>query len=675
MLGAGVSQGRPLLETDDGAVLVLSYEAWRNKFGADPTLLGRTMYVRGQPFEVVGIGSPSFEGVAGVPVGFWIPLNPAAAAKIAGDAFSRSEGVRLIGRLQPGLRPEAARSALLAWVRQFAPEAAGLAMVSHATAIPITRDALVAFLPLFTAFGLVLAIACANVSNMMLARALARQREVAIRVSLGASRARLVRQLLTESLLLALPSAAAGFAISELTIAGARRLLFATAPPAFARFLMIEDLSPDWRVFSFILAASVATALLFGLAPAIQTTRARVVETNRGDFSSDYRPARLRNLLVIGQVAVCGLLLICTVTVLRSIGRVNAQPLGLDIRGVWDVRLIAGQQAKAVKQLATEPGVEAVATAWRAPLYGSPRHLQVAPAGGQQQISASYNLVSADYFRVFRIPVTRGRVFTAAESDSEAAVVVVGESVAKRLWPGQDAVGQTIRIPPPEVRPDPYWTRLPQFSAAQVIGVVKDVMSGVAGNGSEETCFYFPTHAGVYGNLSVLVRMRDAGGARERVEAALDRVAPSLADFLNPMQDVLGIQFYAFRVTSWVAGFLAAVALLMTVSGIYGVLSYLVSQRTKEIGIRVAVGASTANVVWLVARHSGRLAAVGAAGGGGLALAAAPVFAHQLQALQPYDWAPYAATAAVVMGAALGASFGPALRAVRVDPVKALRCD
>src|SRR4051812_16370802 len=288
MLGVGMELGRPLL-AGDSAAMVLSYDVWRNKFGGEAGMIGRKLYLRGQPFEVVGIVNPRFAGVEAFQTGVWIPMSMRGAVKEG----SATEGLRVIGRLQRGVTAAGARAALLTWAKRRWPDAVAVTLISHATSLPLTPEILLGFLPLFAAFGMVLLIACANVSNMMLARALARQREIAIRVSLGAGRGRLVRQLLTESVLLAVPAAAAGFAISEATIDAARRLLFASAPPTFARMLAINDLSPDWRVFGYILAASIVTALLFGLAPAIQTTRSRLVEANRGDFSSDHRPSRL----------------------------------------------------------------------------------------------------------------------------------------------------------------------------------------------------------------------------------------------------------------------------------------------------------------------------------------------------------------------------------------------
>jgi predicted permease len=677
MLSAPIALGRPLLPQDNGPVMIVSYMTWRNRFGSDPALLGRKIYVRGQPFDVVGIAAPGFEGVDSFPVGLWIPARMASSV-LDGDPFAvgQTGNLRLIGRLLPGVSAKAAQAPLLVWIRHFEPAAIGIEMLSHATAVPINRDTLAMFLPLLVAFGLVLAIACANVSNMMLARALSRQREIAIRVSLGAGRARLLRQLLTESVLLALPAAATGFAISEATMSGAQRLLFTTIPPALGRLLAIEDLSPDWRVFGFLLGASVITAILFGFVPALQTIRSRIVETNRGDFSSDYRPSRLRNLLVIAQVAVCALLLISTAIVLRGEWRARAQPVGLDLRGVWDVRLIARHQPKVFERLSVNPDVEAVASAWRAPLYGALRRLAVIRSGRKEW--ASYNLVSPGYFAVFRIPLLRGRLFTQAEADTEAPVVMVGEGAARRLWPGQEAVGQTVQIALPTVRPDPYWTRLPQFASARIVGVVRDLMSGIPADlGAQANFidFYFPTHAGAVGNDSVLVRLRYSSAARQHLEAALDRIAPNVADFLNPMDDVLALQIYPFRAAGWIAEFLAGIALVMTVSGVYGVMAYLVTQRTKEIGIRVALGADRGNILRMVLRQSAMLAAIGATVGIACALAVAPLFAHELAAIQPYDWLPYTATAAVVFLAAFAASFAPARLAVTIDPVRTLRCD
>jgi predicted permease len=501
--------------------------------------------------------------------------------------------------------------------------------------------------------------------------------KIGIRASLGAGRARLVRQLLTESVLLAAPAAVLGFAISQVTIEGARRAMLATVPAAFGRFFTLPALTPDWRVFEFILLASVAATLVFGLVPAVQTTRSRLVEANRGDFSSDYRPARLRSVLLATQVAVCSLLLIVTAVVLRSQQRVTARTIGLDVNGVWDARMPGKYQARAALRLAETPGVESIAAAWYAPLYGSDRRVAVVPAGSRAEVRTGYNLVSPGYFAVFRIPILQGRAFTEAEAEGGAAVAVVSERAARRLWPGSNPLGQTVTIPRTQ-RKDSSFGRGPDFTEARVIGVARDALSGYLATAEDfkSSMIYFPTNARAVNNDSILVRMSgNPRDARQRLAAALDGIAPSIYDMLNPMEDVLTMQIYPFQVVFWIAAFLGGMALAMTVSGIYGVMSYLVNQRTKEIGIRVALGAAAGDVVWMIVKQSARLALIGVAVGAALALAVAPVFAHQLDVIRPYDAMAYEVAALVVLAAAVGASFAPSRQAVRVDAMTALRCD
>jgi predicted permease len=684
----GAYLGR-LIEPEDasapgtGNLIVLSYTAWKNWYGGDPNIVGRKVRLRGQPFEVIGVTSPGFAGLGDVLWDFWVPLTMQPRVNGGADVFGAEHPatLRLIGRLRPEVTVEAAKAAVLAWARESTAHlsegqrAVAARVESRARAIQVTPQMLVAFSPIFVAFGLVLVISCANVSNMMLARALARQREIAIRVSLGAGRWRLIRQLLTESLLLGLPAALAGFAISQGTLRFARWLLFRTVPTAFGRMIRLPDMEPDARVFGFLLLAAASATLLFGLVPAIQTTRSRLVEANRGDFSSDYRPARLRNVLVAGQAAVCALLLIYAGVMLRSEQRMTARDVGMRTRGVFDVIVNAKIHAKAAERLAAQPGVEGVAGAWRAPLYSSLRQLAVTPAGGKEEILSGYDFVSPEYFSVLRIPLLRGRFFSAEEAKAGAAVVVVSESTARRFWPNRDALGETIEITAKRQK-DPRSDRLPAFATARVIGIARDAINGFVGSGIDPTCLYFPTTVGAKGNESLLVGVtgrKEAG--RRSIEEALNAIAPGIADQINPMDEVLETMIYPFRVAFWIAGFLGGLALVLTVSGIYGVLTYLVSQRTKEIGIRMALGAGAPAVVRMVVTQSMRLSAIGTAAGVALALAAAPVFANQIEALKPYDAAAYAGGALLVTIATMGAAYQPARRAVTVDPVSALRCD
>jgi len=356
--------------------------------------------------------------------------------------------------------------------------------------------------------------------------------------------------------------------------------------------------------------------------------------------------------------------------VLRCELRFSGQDFGVQTRGVFDVRLADRFQATAAAALASQADVEAVAAVWKAPLYGALRRVAVVPSGSKDTMLQGYNFVSHDYFRLFRIPLLRGREFLAEESSSEAPVMVVSESAARRLWPNRDAVGQTIAIRS-EPGKDPYFGRVPAYRTAMVIGVVRDVMNGWTDTGRDTDCLYFTTNPKAANNEALVVR----ASSRKTIEDALDQIAPSAADYISRMDEAVAWQSYPFRAVFWITALLGGLALALTVSGIYGVLSYLVSQRTREIGIRVALGAGTGSVVRMVMRQSMRLAAIGTALGALCALAAAPVFTHTVAALQPYDAAAYAGGVFLVLAAAVGAAFYPSRRAAAIDPATTLKCD
>lgn len=688
VLQPGAFAGR-LIEPEDaaapgaGAVMVLSYSAWKNWYGGSADVLGRKVLLRGQPFEIVGIASPAFSGAGTIRLDYWIPLSMDPRV-MEPDLFAAAqpERLELLARLKPGVSEKAAKEAIWAWASAatagLPPEkrATSPGMMSRATAISLTPQVLAAFSPVLMSFGLVLAVACANVSNMMLARALSRQREIGIRVSLGAGRARLVRQLLTESVMLAGPAAVAGFAISQATIRFAQWLMFATLPAAFLKLVRVPPLEPDARVFGFILAASFAATVIFGLIPAIQTTRSSLVQANRGDFGNQHRPTRLRNILVAAQAMVCCLLLIYAVVMLRSERRTMAVDVGMRTRGVFDVQIAAAKyRTTAAERLVSQPGVEGVAGAWRGPIYGTLRQIPVIPGGGRNELLAGYNFVSPEYFPVLRIPILQGRSFSEEEARAGAPVVVISQNTAKLFWPGRPALGETILLPAKR-RPDQRSDMVPAFTSARVIGIARDAANGFVGNGVDATCLYFPTTLTAATNEALLVGVRgDKDAGQRMIEAVMNGIAPDAADQINPLDEVLATMIYPFRVTFWIGGFLAALALVLTVSGVYGVMSFMVSQRAKEIGIRMALGAGGVAVARMVVAQSMRMAGIGVALGGALALMVAPVFAHQLEMLQPYDAVAYIAGVLLVCLASLGAAAVPSRRAVRIDPVITLRCD
>jgi predicted permease len=672
MLGTEAELGRTLLPGDD-RTLVLSDTAWKTKFAGDAGILGKKLDILGDSYEVVGVARPEFNGVMFASVDYWIP--PITTGPQA------SETGRVIGRLKPNMTLEQARAALEVWSRQATadlPEsrrATGVHLISAATSISINEGGFLAIVaPIGVAFGLVLLIACANVANLMLARAMARQREIGVRLSLGAGRVRLVRQLLTESLLLSVPAALAGIAISQATVHYTQRLLLGTAPPTYMQIFRLVPLEADFRVFLFVFAAAVGSTLLFGLAPAIQATRPGLMYATRGDFSADVRPARLRSALVVSQVTVCVLLLTCSGVLLRTGLKLQASDVRLAVDGVLDVHSNeAVIDSKLVDRLRQEPWVESAAIAWRAPLYGPWRTIPVSPSAQGQLVGAGYDFVSPEYFDVFRIPLVRGRNFTAEESRSEAAVAIVSEATAARLWPGHDALGESFRIEPS--RSTSKWVKQPGYHAARVIGVAKDMVSGFIWEGIDTTCIYFPTGPQGAKNMSLLVRPKENPAvARRALDTATSGVSSEVS-FIVPMDEAVAVQIYPFRASSWVGSALGALALALSLSGIYGVLSYLVSQRTKEIGIRMALGASTSSVVRIVLSQSMKLAVIGIVIGATLALGVSRLFASELQNVNTFDALAYLGSITIALLAALAASYVPSKRAASVDPVTALRCD
>ena len=689
MLGAGSALGRTILPDDDAdtatqAVLVLSHSAWKDKFGANSEIVGKKVFLYGRPFEIVGVTRPEFGGLGDVPSDFWVPLSSYKVLVTAGLLARRtnSDEFGLIGRIKPGVPLEQARAALAVWSRQQtadrpdAEQAIGVSLWSRATSIRFNEDAIVFFSPLVVAFGLVLLIACANVSNMMLARAMSRQREIGIRLSLGAGRLRLLRQLLTESLLLALPAAVVGFFVAQASVRFGLRLMFTTVPPDYAKVLRVVPLEPDWRVFAFVLVAAGFSALLFGFVPAVQATRPGLMYAMRGDFSSDFRPARLRNGLVMGQVTVCVLLLICAGVLLRAATVLQRREIGLKVANVLYVQVKEKFRAAMAERLATEPGVETVAVAWRAPFFDGLGTIPVTPTGDTNRVQAGYTFVSPEYFEEFRIPLIRGRNFSFDEADAEAPVAIISEAAARRFWPNQDAIGRAIRIEPDSE--DPRSSKLPRYHVIRVIGLAGNVTSGFAASDAPTSpCLYFPTSARFAGESSLLIRVKgDASAARRGLDISLEKSAPGAVDEIIPVQEAIAALTYPFRVAFWISSLLGGLALVLTVSGIYGVMSYLVTQRTREIGIRMALGATTADVTGIVLRQSMKMTVAGVVAGAFLALGASRLLASVLSAmimLDTFDQLVYGGAIGLVLLASAAAAYFPSRRAAQVDPATTLR--
>jgi predicted permease len=686
MLGGDPALGRTLLPQDDAApgrepVIVLSYLAWQNRFARDPHIIGKQILLGGYPFEVVGVARSGFRGLGARPTDFWAPLTMAARFARGPDLFSPQHppSLSIVGRLRPGYRAPQAQAGVTVWAqRQIAdgPDARKAAqglLTSVATYKPWKSSNTLAFSPILVAFSLVLLIGCANVANMMLARAMSRQREFGIRLSLGAARTRLIRQLLTESILLALPAAVAGFAVSQATIGLCLRVLFTTLPPGIAEFAnRFPVLSPDVRVFAYNLAAALLAASLFGLAPAMQATRTNIAEAARGDFSNEFRPARLRNALVLGQITVCVLLLISAGILLRGIDRIQDLDTALSGRDTIEIVVQDKFRARAVERLSSEPSVQILAAASNAPVSRKPA-VAVRTAEGGVLLQVAANRVSPEYFALFEMPIMRGRNFTAEEARSGAAVTVISQTTARQLWPNQEAVGRSLRlVPGPRTEPD-----LLRYQLVRVIGIARDDISRWIINGEDKTLVYFPSTPQAAGNVVFVGVHGDVETARRGLEAGLTAIDPGAVDEIHRFQvrEFVVEEAYSFRVAYWLSAAIGVLALLLTLSGIYGVVAFVVSQRTKEIGIRMAMGATTGAVTGLVVKQSMRLAIIGAVVGIVLALGVSKILAASLVMINTFDGMAYIGGTGLVLAACAAAAYFPSRRAARIDPIATLRYD
>jgi predicted permease len=683
MLGVNAAIGRALSYEDarsPGSLLavVLSYTTWQNRFNAAGDILGRKVLIHGHPFAIVGVMPQGFTGLGRSLPDLWVSLAMMADFEdIPPNAFAPDApaSVGIAGRLKPGESMEQARAALTAWMQRSAPAQMPRAILtSLATPLPLQPRYYAAFVPIGIVFLLVLLSACANVANMMLARAMSRQREIGIRLSLGAARGRLIRQLLTESILLAIPAAAVGFAVSQVFIKLGIRWLMATVPPEFIDEVRIVPLSPDVHIFWFMTGAAIVVALLFGLAPAVQATRLSVMQAARGDFSSEFRPVRLRNALVIAQVTVCGFLLIGSGVLLRSANRIESLDPGVRTRDLIELEVQEKSRARVIKTLRAQPGIEMFAATSDTPLDATLPDISASGDSAGGVVRIGYKYASPEYFEALEIPMLRGRNFTPAEARARAPAVILSESAAHRLWPNQDALGQTLNLTLP-TRPV-RGGRPPRSQTVEVVGIARD--SSVRGIADpDRSCLFFPTDLEDSRNV-LLVRVHgDPETARRNLNAAIEESDPGAIEDVNTLQAELAAGVWGYHVAYWISAVLGGIALLLTLSGIYAVLSYVVAQRTKEIGIRMAMGASVRSVTGLVLAQCVRLAGIGVVIGSALALVVSRLLAAITAqvSIDTFDRVAYIGAIGVVLAACLAAAFFPARRAARIDPITTLRYD
>jgi predicted permease len=684
LLGVQATLGRPLLPDDDQRgggrpVIVLSHAGWRKLFQGDGAVIGRRVVINGAPYEIVGVMPDGFRGLGVTPPDYWAPL--ALAEQFRDEALGRADGiaVEVVGRLKPTMSREAATAALAVWAsgrtefNRLPGRQIQVRLTPRQGTLPADdSETQFLFVPLFFAFGLILMIGCANVANLLLARGVSRQREIGIRLSLGVSRRRIIRQLLTESLLLALAAAASALLVSRLFLESALSAVTTTIPPEFVQFVSMLNLTApaaDWRLLLFLVVGAIVSTALFGLAPALQATRLDVVRAMRGEVTRDARPRRARQTLIAVQVGASALLMICAAIFLR--GAVAAATVDPGVRTSDTLRVsieTETRRAALLQNVRNHPLVAIVAAS--SPATRGVIETSVSPI----RMSVEQLAVSSEYFTVLGLDLVNGRGFTPAERTTEAGVVVVSQSLARQLWPSGSGVGQVVRLEdPPSASPD--GPSLPARTLT-VIGIVRDPgrTSGMSFGG-----VYLPTGPQSPGTW-LWLRVR---GNPERARFALLEHLTGLdpAFGILTLRSTSGLQTYLLQIAFGLTVVVGGLALVLTVSGLFSVLSYLVEQQAKEIGVRMALGAATLDVVRLVLSQSLRPVGIGLSAGGGLAAAVAiglmatPAASEIGDSVDVLDPVAYIASALVIITACLVAVSVPTLRAARIDPSATLRND
>jgi predicted permease len=679
--GVRPALGRLLVDDDRSApALVLSHSAWKNRFDGDSAIVGRRILLHGYPFQVVGVAQNGFSGFFKKPRDFWLPLEALGLLdSTQASAPAAREAMSLLLRLDPTStksQAEAVVGSVLRASTASLPDSARFArafLASRATPIPRTVGAFLEFTPIGITFGLILVLACANVANMLLARGLARQRELGTRLALGAARGRLVRQLVTESVILALPAVAVGYAVSWATIQVGIRTLFATLPSDLAAFVRVIPLHTDVRVLAFAFVATVAASFLFGLVPSLQVTRLSVVDATRGNFAGETSPTRLRNATIVGQIAIASLLFVVAAILLRESTRLGRVDTGFRTRDVVSIEIEPKLRSQVLAAIGASPLVDTIAAVASLPLDMPFPSISVTPSDDSSLTEGIYNRVSASYFGVLGIPIVSGRGFTSQEERDAPPVVVVSEAAANRLWPGRTPLGRTLRLRVPSRggSADPVQA----YRSAVVIGVARNVVVGSVTGGVDRTVLYFPTSATAEG-CCLLARVHgDPAAAKRALDAELERSVPGGVQRIDRLDTFVAGAVYRYRVAYWISLVLAMLALALTVVGVYGVVSYVVGQRVREIGVRIALGATTRDVLDLVLRQSLRHALIGSGIGAVLALVVARVMASRISGMPAFDALAVGAALACVLASCMAAALVPSRRAALVDHTIALRHD
>jgi putative ABC transport system permease protein len=681
LLGVPAALGRAI-QPDDGParVAVISYGLWQKRYGADPNLIGRSLTINGESATVIGVMPPNFQ--LNQSVELWLSprqIVPDVLMNYRGDtlAIRESHYLRVLARLKPDATIQQAQTELNAVAsrleREYSDQAGHGARVVSLQEMALS-DVRLTLMTLFGAVGLVLLIACANVTNLLLARATARYREIAIRAAVGARRFSLIRQLLTESVLLSLAGGVAGWLLALWGV----DLLLSLSPDGLLR---LNETRMDTRVFLFTLAVSVTAGVVFGLFPALAASKTDLVsalkESSRGASAGAGRN-RLRQSLVVAEVALALVVLIGAGLLVGSFARLIAVKPGFDpndLMTMW-VALTSERygtvsaNTRFMKELTASlealPGAEDVAIGNDFPIQGTDTsdypEIEGRGAAPEDRTLVGHHFINPRYFEAMRVRLVKGRAFTERDDADAPPVVIINEAMANRVWPNQESLGKRIRFGGAGMP----WS--------EIVGVVANVKHDGL-HLADSPHYYSPHLQQPLPFLAISIRSQtDQTALLASVRQAVRKIDPNLP-LIEPlaMNDRMERVLKTRRLTLALFSLFAVVALLLAAIGLYGVMSYGVAQRTRELGVRIALGATSRHALKLIIGQGMKLVALGVALGLGVALAVTRLIAHLLFGVGAADPLTFTAIALLLAFVALLACYIPARRAAKVDPMMALK--
>jgi predicted permease len=666
-------------------VVVVSHAFWQNRLEADPQVVGRTLMINGIALTVIGVAPRGFSGIiAGVAPDLWVPFMMGPAIRHNAEWLTRTDSQSAIGlgRLKPGVDTVQAAAELTMLTGRFEAETPGDFFRNDGAALTpalMVPTPLRRFVSAFTgtlmgAVFLVLLIACANAANLQLARAVSRRQELAVRAALGAPRWRIMRQLLTESVLLAMLGGGLGLLLSVWLARLIVQMIPTTLPLRFAVTL-------DWRVLAFTMAVSLLTGIVFGMAPAFRGARLGVVSDLKGQTGRTARRSRFTSALIVGQMALCLVLLLAATLCLRSLFNARTCNPGFQIEGrvaagvnLSDLGYTAAQAkdfyARLISRVRTLPGVQSAALAWYLPLgtEHSNGNFQLEgrePVAGQPGFFFNQFGVGPGYFATMGTRLLHGREFSESDREGAPRVAIINEAAASRYWPGQNPIGRRIFVGAATAE-----------NALEIVGVVETGRYRTLGE--DPTPVFFECFLQSAGARATLVA--HANGNPQPALAAIRNLTQELDSRLaltgaTTLEQHLSLALFPMRTSGLLLGVLGVVALALAISGLFGVIAYSVSQRTRELGIRLALGAQRRDVLRLVLRQGLKLAGLGIVIGLAGAIAVMRLLSSLLFGIGPLDPMTFLAVPSLLLAVAWFACWLPARRAARVDPMVALRSE